>query len=67
MEMPGEIIDLLRGQKVAGQHIWWEVWVLEACFAVNEGPEARGEVAEEGREIGVEVGILVEGDLTVFD
>lgn len=45
MEVTGEVIDLLRGQKVVGQHISWEVQVFEACFAVDEGPEVGGEVA----------------------
>lgn len=67
MEMTGEIIDLLRCQKVVGQHIWWEIWVWQACFAVDEGPEVGGEMAEEGQEMGVEVGTLAEEDCTVFD
>lgn len=67
MEMTGETINLLRGQKVVSQHIWWEVWVMEACFAVDEGPEVRGEVVEEGQEMGVEVGALAEEDFAVFD
>lgn len=67
MEMTGEAIDLLRGQKVVGQHIWREVWVMEACLAVDEWPELGRKVAEEGQKMGVELGTLAEEDCAVFD
>lgn len=50
MEVAGEVVELGGGQQVEGEEVLWEVGVLEACCARDEGAQRGSEMAEDGVE-----------------
>ena len=53
MKVAGEVVELGGGEEVEREEAPWEVGVLEACCAGDEGAEWSSEMPQDGVEGGM--------------